>query len=91
MNDIKICGLCKGCPTAWTVTQAYHKGGHLMGKCHITKENVHQGSDYYEGRVLCPDFDMSHEGYIKFDKMLSKISLITKRMVRVQLNEMNLE
>lgn len=76
MNEIKICELCKGCPTAWTVTQ-----GHLMGKCSILKGNVHQGSDYYEGRVLCPDFDMSDEGYLKFKKMLPRIALIIDWMV----------
>lgn len=72
MNEIKICEMCKGCPTAWTVTQ-----GHLMGECSITKKNVHQGSDYYEGRVLCPQFDMSDEGFLKLKKMLPRIALIT--------------
>jgi hypothetical protein len=76
MNGIKICQLCKGCPAAWTITQ-----GHLMGRCSIRKDNVHQGSDYYEGRVLCPDFDMSDEGYLKFKKMLPKIALLIDWLV----------
>lgn len=87
MNEIKICELCKGCPTSWTVTQGYHKGGHLMGECSIRKDNVHQGSDYYEGRVLCPDFDMSDEGYLKFKKLLPRIAMITDWLVEKALKK----
>lgn len=82
MNDIKICELCKGCPTSWTVTQ-----GHLMGRCSIMKDTVHQGSDYYEGRVLCPKFDMSYEGFLKFRKILPRTVLITNWIIKKALNK----
>ena len=73
INKISPCEMCKGCPVAWIETQE-----HLMGKCSIRKDHVHHGSDYYEGRVLCPDFDMSDDGrldYVQAVKILSKIAI----------------